>query len=231
MCGRLNVIDNPALIELCEGLGIQIWPSQQQFGRFKRATEQVSIVRSKASVRRMDNAVWWLLLEPSETGFKPSKYTSFNTRYDKLNTPRSAGYQAYRHSRCVIPVMGFGESEFKNKKPLHYHDFTAVDGAFLLAGLCREWVNKSTGESALSCSVITVPPHPKLTPYHSKSSPMMLAPQSDALNLWLDEQIQDTELLGQFVKAFIPIDLKVQQIDKPSKYNSIGEPVIIPADD
>lgn len=101
MCGRLNVIDDPDVIELCEGLQIQLFPERQIFSRFIRATNQVSIVRQKDRIRRMDNAIWWLLLEPTGSGFKPSRYTSFNTRYDKLNTKGSAGYQAYRHSRCV----------------------------------------------------------------------------------------------------------------------------------
>ena len=85
MCGRLNVIDDPGVRELCEGLQIQLVPESQIFSRFIRATNQVSIVRQKDGVRRMDNANWWLLLEPSISSFRPSKYTSFNTRYDKLN--------------------------------------------------------------------------------------------------------------------------------------------------
>ena len=104
----------------------------------------------------------------ADTGFKPSKYTSFNTRYDKLNVKISACYQAYRHSRCVIPAKGFGETEYVNNKLLHYHDLIAKDGAILLGSLCREWLNKDTGESALSCSVITLPPLPKLKKYIQK---------------------------------------------------------------
>ncbi|HEY0923801.1 hypothetical protein [Rheinheimera pacifica] len=45
MCGRLNVIDDPDVIELCEGLQIQLFPERQIFSRFIRATNQVSIIR------------------------------------------------------------------------------------------------------------------------------------------------------------------------------------------
>ncbi|MBZ9612706.1 hypothetical protein [Rheinheimera maricola] len=75
MCGRLNVIDDPGVRELCEGLQIQLFPDRQIFSRFIRATNQVSIVWQKGGIRRMDNAIWWLLLEPADTGFKPSRYT------------------------------------------------------------------------------------------------------------------------------------------------------------
>ena len=227
MCGRLNVIDDPGVMELCEGLQIQLFPERQIFSRFIRATNQVSIVRQKDGIRRMDNAIWWLLLEPADTGFKPSKYTSFNTRYDKLNVKSSAGYQAYRHSRCVIPAKGFGETEYMSNKPLHYHDLIAKDGAILLGGLCREWVNKDTGESALSCSVITLPPHPKLKHIHTKASPLMLPRDLTLVNRWLDESITDTDEFTPLLQPHIPDDLLAQQIDKPSTYKPIAEPFTI----
>ena len=227
MCGRLNVIDDPHVRELCEGLQIQLFPDRQIFSRFIPATNQVSIVRQKDGIRRMDNAIWWLLLEPSDTGFKPSKYTSFNTRYDKLNVKGSAGYQAYRYSRCVIPAKGFGETEYVNNKPLHYHDLIAKDGAILLGGLCREWVNKTTGETALSCSVITLPPHPELKNIHTKASPLLLPRDLTLVNRWLDESITDTDEFAELLQPNIPYDLVVQQIDKPSTYQPTAEPFTI----
>lgn len=230
MCGRLNVIDDPGVIELCEGLQIQLFPEKQIFSRFIRATNQVSIVRQKNGIRRMDNAIWWLLLEPSENGFRPSKYTSFNTRYDKLNVKGSAGYHAYRHSRCVIPAKGFGETEYYDGKAVHYHDLVAKDGALLFGGLIREWINHSTGESALSCSIITLPPHPKLIHIHKKASPLMLPQTPEIIDAWLDEKQTNVDQFDQFLTPIIYQDLEVQQIDKPSNYAPIECPFEIRAD-
>lgn len=230
MCGRLNVIDDPDVIELCEGLQIQLFSERQIFSRFIRATNQVSIVRQKNGIRRMDNAIWWLLLEPTVSGFKPSRYTSFNTRYDKLNTKGSAGYQAYRHSRCVIPVKGFGETEYINGKPLHYHDMVAKDGAMLLGGLYREWLNKDTGETAISCSVITLPPHPKLMGIHSKPSPLMLPLDKQLIDNWLDESVTDPAAFTPLLQPQIPYDLLAQQVDKPSTYQATSEIFVIKSD-
>lgn len=169
-------------------------------------------------------------MEPTGTGFKPSKYTSFNIRYDKLNVKGSAGYQAYRHSRCVIPAKGFGEAEYVNNKPLHYHDLTARNGAILLGGLCREWLNKDTGESALSCSVITLPPHPKLKHIHSKASPLLLPKDLTLVNHWLDESVTDPAVFTPLLQPHIPYDLLAQQIDKPSTYQATSEVFIIKSD-
>lgn len=230
MCGRLNVIDDPGVRELCEGLQIKLFPEQQLFSRFIRATNQVSIIRQKDGIRRMDNAIWWLLLEPSVTGFKPSRYTSFNTRYDKLNVKGSAGYLAHRYSRCVIPAKGFGETEYVKNKPLHYHDLVAKDGAILLGGLCREWINKDTGETALSCSVITLPPHPKLVHLHSKASPLLLPLDMTLVNRWLDENITDPQEFEPLLQPHISYDLIATQIDKPSTFNALSGAVLIKQD-
>lgn len=230
MCGRLNVIDDPDVIELCESLQIQLFPERQIFSRFIRATNQVSIVRQKNGIRRMDHAIWWLLLEPTGSGFEPSRFTSFNTRYDKLNTKGSAGYKAYRHSRCVIQVRGLGETEYFNSKPLHYHDMVAKDEAMLLGGLYREWFNKDTGEMALSYSVITLPPHPKLMAIQSKASPLLLPLDKQLINNWLDESITDPTAFTPLMQSHIPYDLSAQQIDKPSTYLATAEVFAISAD-
>jgi len=238
MCGRLNVSDDPFVTQLLTDLGVDEQQDNMHYGRFVRATNTVSVVREIHAgqtgtinkKRVLTPAIWWLLLEPTETGFKPSKYTSFNTRYDKLNVSRSAGYKAYRESRCVIVAKGFGESEFKNKKPLHYHDFEAEQGAIAFGGLYRQWVNAATGEITYSCSIITVPPHDKLAPYHSKSSPLMLPQHDGTLDAWLDPNMSDTEMFNDLLKPKIYQNLRVQQIDKPSHYSAIGEAKIIKQD-
>ena len=96
MCGRLNVTDDPAVRALCETLGINIWSDPPIFTRYIGAASPVSIIRVHKQGRSLDDAIWWLLLEPAESGFKPSKYTSFNTRYDKLNASGSAGFTPFR---------------------------------------------------------------------------------------------------------------------------------------
>lgn len=172
MCGRLNVIDSPEVIDLCGQLGINFKDGKLRTGRFISAASTVSIVMKKEQKSELRDAIWWLLLEQTDIGFKPSQYTSFNTRYDKLDVSSSAGYYSYRHQRCIIPAKGFGETEQVNGKPI-YHDFSAPAG-IALGGLYREWIHSITGEVVYSCSVITLPPHPKLMPYHTKASPLLL---------------------------------------------------------
>ncbi|KXI30577.1 hypothetical protein AX660_10415 [Paraglaciecola hydrolytica] len=223
MCGRLNVSDDPFVTQLLLDLGIENPKENMHFGRFKRATDIISIVTEKNGKRQLIPATWWLLLESTETGFKPSKYTSFNSRYDKLNVPGSAAYKPFRESRCVIVTKGFGETEFRDKKPLHYHDFEAVEGALALGGLYKEWQHKGTGEIIYSCSVITLPAHDKIKPYHSKASPLMLPQQDNTIDLWLDEHNQQVAMFNDLLQPKLHQALNVYPIDKPSSYLPIGE--------
>ncbi|MCF2947861.1 SOS response-associated peptidase [Paraglaciecola aquimarina] len=237
MCGRLNVIDDPAVRELCEALGIKLYPQDDSsvaqqvmlFNRFTRVANQVSIIREVCGQRQLDQAIWWLLLEPTESSFKASKWTSFNTRYDKLNVPGSAGFRAFRHSRCIVPVKGFGETQGKGAQAV-YTDFTAEFGALALGGLCREWRHEKTGECVLSCSIITLPPHPKLFNYHQKSSPLMLRQDDDTMHMWLDPSLSDVSVFNDLMSPHLPHNLIAQQIDKPASFQGVKLPELILAD-
>lgn len=230
MCGRFNATFDSGIKKLYTSLKINKVIDKPIDKRFVKAADTVSIVRNKAHSRIVENATWWLLLENTDNVFKPSKYTSFNTRYDKLNIPRSAGYQAFRHSRCIIAVKGFGETEFKNKKPVHYFDMEAKNGGLLLGGLCRDWLNHQTGEVKTSCSVITLPPHDKLRHIHSKAMPLILPQNNGVIDNWLNTELTDIEQFTPLLQPRIPLDLIAQKIDKPMTYNAIAPPELIQKD-
>ena len=230
MCGRLNLTNTPGVQTLLNQLEIDLWPEPFD-QRFVRATNQIPIVIEQNNQRQQKLATWWLLLEPTETSFKPSKYTSFNTRYDKLNVPRSAGYIPFRQSRCIIPAAGFGETEFINKKPIHYYDFEAVPGeAIAFGGLYKEWINKNSGEVVFSCSVITLPPHNKLKHIHSKASPLILPQDPNLLDSWLDPMNQNTDMFNSLLSPNLPQDLNAYPIDKPSTFIQMGNTEFIGRD-
>ncbi|WP_394176799.1 SOS response-associated peptidase family protein [Thalassotalea litorea] len=231
MCGRLNISDDPFVMALINELGVESPREKVHWGRFKRATDTISIIRQHDGQRVLEDATWWLLLDKNEQGFKPSRYTSFNTRYDKLDVPRSAGYIPFRQSRCIIPAKGFGETEFHNKKPIHYYDMEALPKeAIAFGGLYRQWLHPQTGEVRLSCSVITLPPHEKLRHIHSKAMPLILPKHEGLLSAWLDPRYQQTENFQFLLTPNLPQDLIAYPIDKPSLHHAIGAPEKIAAD-
>ena len=230
MCGRLNIHDPQKISNLLAGFNITLAPESFYSGRFKRATDTVAVLQKNEAGFQLNPAIWWLLLDRTETGFKASKYTSFNTRYDKLNVPRSAGYKAFRESRCIIPVNGFGESQYQNGRAQSYHDMEPDNGVLLMGGLTRYWRHPKTGVVQQSCSVITLPPHPKLTHIHAKSMPMIVPQEKDIIDLWLDPNETDVVQFEPLLQPHIPQSLTATPIDKPSHYNAIGPSELIPAD-
>jgi putative SOS response-associated peptidase YedK len=230
MCGRFNTTFDSGVKKLYTSLNIHKVIDKPIDSRFVKAADTVSIVRNVGGQRRLENATWWLLLEQSNNDFKPSRYTSFNTRFDKLNTPGSAGYQAYRSSRCIIAVKGFGETEFVNKKPVHYFDMEAESGGLILGGLYREWQHQATGEIKLSCSVITLPPHEKLKHIHSKAMPLMLPQESSLIDQWLSPQVNGIEQFDSLLHPFLPKNLIANRIDKPMTHQVISESQTISRD-
>lgn len=201
-----------------------------RFSRFIRATERVTIILESYGKRVARNAIWWLLLEPDHNApvmrFKPSRYTSFNTRYDKLNVPKSAGYHSYRQHRCIIPVAGFGESQ-KSGSQMCYHDMIAPPNAKMaMGGLYREWHGHDRHGNEFvetSCSVVTLPPHPKLLNIHTKSTPLMLSPEDNSLQRWLDAETTDPQALEDLLEPKIRHQLTVHPINKPSLFQIEGE--------
>ncbi len=236
MCGRLNVTDSAGVRALCEQLDIQLWPEDgMRFSRFIRATDRVSIVfRADGDNQKMVNAIWWLLLEKAvpDGQFKPSRYTSFNTRYDKLNKRGSAGYQSYRSQRCVIPASGFGETiSIDGKK--YYHDMMVEDDdALVMGGLYRTWQYTTASgqtQTEFSCSVVTLPPHDKLQHIHKKASPLMLSLKDGSVQDWLDPT-RSPESLDYLLTPKIRQPMSALPVDKPSTYQPIGESTLISAD-
>ncbi|MBA6380660.1 MULTISPECIES: SOS response-associated peptidase family protein [unclassified Colwellia] len=230
MCGRLNTTFDSGVKKLYTRLKINKVIDRPIDRRFVKAADTVSIVRNVGEQRRVESAMWWLLLDQTENDFKPSRFTSFNTRFDKLNTPQSAGYQAYRSARCIIAVKGFGETEFVDKKPVHYFDMQAESGGLILGGLYRTWQHNKTGEIKLSCSVITLPAHEKLKHIHSKAMPLILPQNLSLIDKWLDPQCDELNQFEHLLHPRLPQSLIAHQIDRPMTHQPISLPQTIPYD-
>lgn len=157
MCGRFNATLDKSVRKLYTSLNINKVIDKPIDTRFVKAADTISIIRNSDGSRQVENALWWLLLEQTANGFKPSKYTSFNIRFDKLNTQGSAGYQAYHQSRCIVAVKGFGETEFVNKKHIHSKAMPlmlSTDSALIDRWLSQEVTDITQFEPLLSPHIL-----------------------------------------------------------------------------
>jgi len=222
MCGAIGrVSDNPWVKLLMQRLNIAI-ETGNDYNIRPNATLPIAI-GNQGEIRGV-NASWWLFQTRSEKGYTYDKrYKSFNTRKEKLfsNRKRDFGYH-----RCVIPASCFYEWKGERFK------IEAVEGAIAFGGLYKRWPLDS-GESGsngyhYSCSIITLPPHPKLSHIHDKSIPLMLL--EEEITPWLDDSFHNLNYWQKTLESRIRFDLAVTPVDKKSPDLSIGPTQIIEAD-
>lgn len=191
---------------------------------FAGPASTIDIIIEHNGQPQVSQAVWWLLLEQGDQGqLRPSRYTSFNTRADKLNVSRSAGFQPYRYSRCIIPATYIIEGEGP-KQARRYHRIEAVGQQFALGGLYREWRKPDSGDILRSCSVITTPPHPAWRHIHSKSTPLFLPNDLLLQRRWLSHAVTEVSGFAPLLTPSFPSPLRCVPIERPGKPAPVGEP-------
>jgi len=183
---------------------------------------KISIIRQVGGNRLVSDATWWLILDPA-TG-KPTRYTSFNSRSDKLNVPKAFAFRPYRQSRCVIPVSAFVEGLGDGST---YHMVELIDQAIMLGGLYREYLVPDTGEIVLGCSIITLGALPAWRHFHPDSMPLILPVEKSLIDAWLDPAVTDVEQFDQLLQARVGAVQRVTPIDRPSTWSAVGDPFLI----
>tara|TARA_R110000824_G_scaffold288508_2_gene476460 strand:- start:29973 stop:30629 length:657 start_codon:yes stop_codon:yes gene_type:complete len=217
MCGRFQIKQNAKSDALLSRLKLEGHP---RYSDDIAPGALISFIRKDS----LDVAIWWLLLD-QETHKPNYKYASFNSRSDKLNQPRSLAYKPYRESRCIIPATAFVEG-LGDKKT--YHKIELEDRAIAFGGLYKEHINQDSGEIIYSASIITLPPLEKWANIHPKSIPLMLDDDNQELiDKWLDPDFKAVEAFNDILEPAIHRAQRVTPIDKPSKWNPIGESYLI----
>ncbi len=225
MCGRFRLEDNPVIRQLLESMGIVTAPKYQ---RDVAPTMPISIVRQNINGQReMVTATWWLCLD-RETLKPVAKYSSFNSKYEKLHVKNSLAYRPYRNARCVIPATAFIER--LGDHPI-WHMIELENSAVAFGGLYQDYFNPETGEIVTGASIITLPPVPGWENVHPKSIPMMLDYTDTALiDRWLDPAVMDVAEFEHLLIPKIRHTQNVTRIGKVSEWNPIADTFKIEAE-
>ena len=221
MCGAFKIIDNPKVTGLTEFFGLPVPDSKG----WANCGQKIQMIHQVDGDYGLSNAIWWLLLEPKEGKYKPhSKYTSFNSRWNPENGFSASAKKPFRESRCIIPANGFVEG--MNKK---YHYLEPVSEPVAFGGLYKTW--ETSDGPIYSCSIITIPPHPKFKGIHEKAMPLMLPVEdADLMQMWLDPSIKDTTPFLDLMKPELRVDYNVTPLKKWRSFEPNGEPFTISRD-
>ena len=160
-------------------------------------TQDVFAVLENGGVRRVEPLHWGLV--PRWAKDPKIGNRMINARSETV-AEKNAYKHAFRKKRCIIPADGFYEwtkVEGRDKKQPWF--ISRPDGEpFAFAGLWETWrgPDRDGDEELRSCTILTGSPNEKMAEIHDRM-PVILPP--DAWDTWLDEDTDDTDLLGRFL--------------------------------
>jgi putative SOS response-associated peptidase YedK len=140
------------------------WPPRYNLA----PTQGALAVRFNAETkeRTLDVLRWGLIpfwAKDAEIG-----YSLINARAEGIDTKPSFR-EAFKTRRCIIPADGFYEwkkLDAKTKQP--YAIVPVGYEPFAFAGLWERWKDAASGETVLSCSIVTTEPSSITAPIHNR---------------------------------------------------------------
>jgi len=219
MCGRYNVVDNPALRELCQRLGLTLFPDTRLD---VRPGGMGNIILVEDDAHQLADAYWSLLIEPKPhgVGYRPvPKYHTFNARSDRLNSSR-LWRRAYARQRALVPFTGW--HEWLDKR---CYLFTPQE-PLMFGGLYERW--RFGDRSLVSYTIVTVPSHPRLQAFHDKSLPLLLT--RDDFDAWLDPAFAAVDAFADLMRPRLPCALSVTPVVSPLDLSALDSSETVTAD-
>jgi putative SOS response-associated peptidase YedK len=136
--------------------------------------------------------VWGLI--PNWVDNKDQAHTLWNntlnakgeTIFEKASFQNSA-----KHKRCLIYLDAFYENHHAHGKTFPYHIAMKNNEPLSIAGLWDEWVDKETGETIKTCSIVTTKGNKTLSKIHN--NPKLNGPRMPVI---LPKNKQDDWLIG-----------------------------------
>jgi len=190
MCGRFIQISNPEKIRI--GFSEIIFDSATEDDftpRYNISPSQEILTILNHEKPEMIFTRWGLIPFWAKDGKIGSRM--FNARAETLHEKPSFR-DALIKKRCIIPADGFYEwkKSGKAKTPNFIH---MKDGKpFALAGLWDRWIDRATGNSIASSTIITTTPNSLIEDIHDRM-PAILRPEHYAL--WLSPSRQPAQTL------------------------------------
>lgn len=209
MCGRYNIIDDPAIRDLLAYLGIR---QQLQTTYNIAPTEMVPVIRQGEAAPELSWMRWWLV--PSWAKEPSTKYSMFNARAEGLSESRAFRHP-FKRQRCVLPASSF--IEWRKEDGKQPYEIRMNAEAFAFAGIWESWGEGA--ERIYSCALITTGATPAFRHIHTRM-PVML--DREVLLQWLNPEIEGRALIAHLM-PHVPGPLKVVPVDSRINNSRIKE--------
>jgi putative SOS response-associated peptidase YedK len=169
-------------------------------------TNPIYIVRENGQGRELAVVSWGLIgsWHKSIADARASQSHAINARSESIHE-KPTFREAFRTSRCLIPVQGYYEwasalGPYKPKQPFYISGKTGT--SLSIAGLWRSW-RSTEGELIESAAIITREAVGELATIHSR---MPLLMPSERWADWLNPKLHKIEALQQLMENIRPAE-------------------------
>ncbi|PJF44159.1 MAG: hypothetical protein CUN55_05460 [Phototrophicales bacterium] len=224
MCGRYtNTVTDPTL--LAETFNLSTVPDASTLQpRYNIAPTQLVMTVGRNPAE--ENSIAWMKWGLIPRWAKDSSFAHklINARAETLSEKPSFR-ESFLLRRCLIVADGFYEwrkDETGRKVPMYIR--LANGQPFGLAGLWDRWVDPTTKESVLTCTIITTHPNDLIKTMHHRMA-VILPPEH--FDLWLDRNNQDHSLLSDLLRPYPSEDMVAYEVSPKVNNPNYDAPELI----
>ncbi len=224
MCGRFSLRVPPE--DIAEHFGLEVEPTWEP--RYNLApTQNVGIVRAGSGEKRVFDLARWGLLPAGGPG--PGHGPLLINARSETAHEKSPFRLSLEHRRCLVPADGFYEWRQRDRWRQPYRIGLRDSDLFSFAGLWDEW-HANTGESLVSCTIITTTPNSLLASIHDRM-PVLVSPT--AYECWLDGD-NPVSKISHLLRPFPASAMKIHAVsdrvnsikhDDPDCIRPVAEPL------
>ena len=208
MCGRARLPADWSEIKIKLGVG-DLFPAPNLEPSWNLAPTQdmVCIVRDEATAQRKSLKMRWGLI-PKWAKEPKMDYPTFNAKGETVHEKATFRAPWKAGQRCLVVTDGFYEWRKSDKQP--FAIACVKDNLTVMAGLWERWTGP-TGESVLSCCVITTQANELIGPIHDRM-PVILA-EGD-WPAWLGEVPTTEERLRGLLRPYPADQMELWPVNK-----------------
>ena len=221
MCGRFSSSSKPEQIK--KEFKVAVEDPAIFKPRYNIAPSQmIPIVLDRTGERIVAQLKWGLVPSWAKDALIGSRM--INARAETL-MEKPSFREAYKSRRCIIPASGFYEwqrAEKGAKQPFYF--YLTNKEVFGFAGLWEEWLDKKSGESLETCTIITTEANDVLKPVHDRMPVILKAADYDE---WLDTKEANTDKLQKLLAPYPPDEMSSHAVSRAVNSRTFDSPELI----
>ncbi len=221
MCGRFSSSSKPEQIK--KEFKVAVEDPAIFKPRYNIAPSQmIPVVLDRTGERIVAQLKWGLVPSWAKDALIGSRM--INARAETL-MEKPSFREAYKSRRCIIPASGFYEwqrAEKGAKQPFYF--YLTNKEVFGFAGLWEEWLDKKSGESLETCTIITTEANDVLKPVHDRMPVILKAVDYDE---WLDTKEANTDKLQKLLAPYPPDEMSSHAVSRAVNSPTLDSPELI----